>query len=212
MKCEASQGLWVVSPQCAVWIPPDTRHNVKSLEAVSGSCLFVDPDALPTMPKLCCTISVSPLLRELLTRSADFPVLYPLRGREARIVSIILDELLIAPVEKLHLPMPTDLRLRRIADMMMAEPSHWAKVSRWAKDIGMSERSLSRHFRQQIGMSFGRWRQQLRIILALQMLSQGKSVKFIADALGYDDASSFVTMFRKILGISPARYMTQRVS
>jgi AraC-like DNA-binding protein len=52
----------------------------------------------------------------------------------------------------------------------------------------------------------------MRIILAIQMLSQKKSVKFIADELGYEDASSFVTMFRKILGTSPARYMTQRVS
>jgi AraC-like DNA-binding protein len=101
----------------------------------------------------------------------DLPILYPLKGREGRLVSIVLDELSIAPVEKLHLPMPTDLRLRRIADMMMADPSNWAKVSRWAENIGMSERSLNRHFRQEIGMSLGRWRQQMRIILAIQTLS-----------------------------------------
>jgi AraC-like DNA-binding protein len=212
MKCEAEQGLWMVPPQCAVWIPPNTRHNVKSVKPVSGYCLFVEPDALPSMPRLCSTISVSPLLRELLVRCVDFPILYPLKGREARLVSIVLDELSIAPVEKLHLPMPTDLSLRRLADMMMADASNWAKVSRWAENIGMSERSLNRHFRQEIGMSLGRWRQQMRIILAIQMLSQKKSVKFIADELGYEDASSFVTMFRKILGTSPARYMTQRVS
>jgi AraC-like DNA-binding protein len=88
----------------------------------------------------------------------------------------------------------------------------WAKVSRWVENIGMSERSLNRHFRQEIGMSLGRWRQQMRIILAIQMLSQKNSVKFIADELGYEDASSFVTMFRKLLGTSPARYMAQRVS
>jgi AraC-like DNA-binding protein len=212
MKCEAAQGLWMVPPQCAVWIPSDTRHNVKSVEPVAGYCLFVEPDALPAMPKLCRTISVSPLLRELMVRCAEIPVLYPLKGREARLVTIILDELSTAPVEKLHLPMPTDLRLRKIAEKMTAEPSNWAKVSRWAEDIGMSERSLNRHFGQDVGMSLGRWRQQLRIILALQMLSQRKSVKFIANELGYEDASSFVTMFRKMLGTSPARYMTQRVS
>jgi AraC-like DNA-binding protein len=212
MRCEAAQGLWLVPPQCAVWIPSGTRHNVKHVETVSGYCLFVEPDALPTMPKLCCTISISPLLRELLARCAGMPVLYPVKGPEARLVSIVLDELAIAPVEKLHLPMPTNPRLRRIAEMMMAEPSNWAKVSLWAENIGMSERSLNRHFRQEIGMSLGRWRQQLRIILGLQMLSQGESVKYIANKLGYEDASSFITMFGKVLGASPARYMTQRVS
>ena len=59
-------------------------------------------------------------------------------------------------------------------------------------------------------MSFGRWRQQLHIILALQWLSEGASVQSVAIDLGYERASSFVLMFRKALGTSPARYMTQR--
>ena len=212
MKCEAAQGLWMVPPQTAVWIPPGTRHNVRSVETVSGYCLFLEPRSVPTMPKLCCTISVSSLLRELLARCAKIPVLYPVKGPEARLVSVILDELAIAPAEKLHLPMPITPSLRQIADKMMSAPANWSKVSQWAEDVGMSERSLNRHFRQEIGMSLGRWRQQLRIILALQMLSQGKSVKCIANDLGYEDASSFVTMFGKMTGTSPGRYMSHRIT
>jgi AraC-like DNA-binding protein len=61
-------------------------------------------------------------------------------------------------------------------------------------------------------MSFGRWRQQLHIVLGLQWLSQGASVQSVAADLGYESASSFVFMFRKVLGTSPARYMTQRIA
>jgi len=64
---------------------------------------------------------------------------------------------------------------------------------------------------RETGMSFGRWRQQFHIILALQWLSQGASVQSVATGLGYESASSFVVMFRKALGASPARYMTQRL-
>jgi AraC-like DNA-binding protein/quercetin dioxygenase-like cupin family protein len=211
LTCEVSQGLWIVPPQCAVWIPGGTRHSVKGVGVIDVYILFVEPATAPTLPDACCTVSVSPLLRELLLRCAGFPTLYPIRGAESRVVTVLLDELAVAPVEKLHLPMPLDGGLRRIADGMTSDPSDRATVQEWAKRIGVSERSLRRLVIKETGMSFGRWRQQLHIILALQWLSQGASVQSIASGLGYENASSFVVMFRKALGVSPARYMTQRL-
>lgn len=62
----------------------------------------------------------------------------------------------------------------------------------------------------QTWMSFGRWRQQLHLMLAVQWLGAGASVQQVADDLGYGSASSFVSMFRKNLGAPPARYMAER--
>lgn len=211
LTCEGSRGLWIVPPQCAVWIPGGTRHTIKGVGAIDVYCLFVEPAAAPTLPDACCTVSVSPLLRELLLRCAGFPTLYPVRGAEARLVAVLLDELATAPVEKLYLPMPADGGLRRIADGMTADPSDRATVQEWAQRIGVSERTLRRLVLQETGMSFGRWRQQLHLILALQWLSQGASVQAVSNDLGYENASSFVVMFRKALGASPARYMAQRL-
>lgn len=59
-------------------------------------------------------------------------------------------------------------------------------------------------------MSFGRWRQQLTIMLALQRMATGASIQSVALDLGYESAGSFVTMFRKALGTSPGRYMAER--
>ncbi|WP_040351921.1 AraC family transcriptional regulator [Blastopirellula marina] len=212
LKCEVQQGLWIVPPQCAVWIPGGTRHSVNGVGAIDVYILFVEPASAPNLSDACCTVSVSPLLRELLLRCASFPTLYPVKGVESRIAAALLDELAVAPVEKLHLPMPADGRLRRIADGMTADPSDRATVQEWANRIGASERTLRRLVVQETGMSFGRWRQQLHIILALQWLSQGASVQSVATDLGYENASSFVVMFRKALGASPARYMTQRLA
>lgn len=211
LKCEISRGLWIVPPQCAVWIPCGFLHRVKGVGTIEVYCLFVKPASAPTMPDTCCTVSVSPLLRELLLRCSGFPALYPIRGAESHLVTVLLDELAAAPVEKLHLPMPSDGDLRRIADRMTADPSDRATVDEWAKRIGVSERTLRRLVVQETGMSFSRWRQQLHIILALQWLSQGASVQSVATDLGYESASSFVVMFRKALGTSPARYMAQRL-
>ena len=134
---------------------------------------------------------------------ARFPALYPVKGRESRLATVLFDELAAAPVKKLHLPMPADARLRRIADGMTPDPSDRAAVHEWARRIGVSERTLSRLVLQETGMSFGRWRQQLHIVLGLQWLSQGASVQSVATDLGYESASSFVFMFRKVLGTSP---------
>lgn len=212
LHCQIADGVWIVPPQCAIWIPGDLPHEARGAGETECYCLFVEPDAAPDLPKTCCTISVSPLLRELLLRAAGFPELYTLGGREDRLIAALLDELVAAPVEDLHLPMPRDARLRRLAEMMLADPSDKKPKAEWAAYIGMSERSMSRLLMDEIGMSFGRWRRQLHVILALQRLTKGESVQTVALELGYENASGFVTMFRKAVGKPPARYLSDRKS
>lgn len=211
MTCEVPQGLWMVPPQCAVWIPGGTQHRVKGVGVIEVYCIFIDPKSAATMPRTCCTVTVSPLLRELILQCAQYPVLYPVKGVQSRLVRVLLDVLAAAPIEQLHLPMPSDARLRRIADKLTANPADRSTLHKWAKGIGTSERTLRRLVLQKTGMTFGRWRQQLHIILALQWLSQGASIKSVAIDLGYESTSSFIVMFRKALGSSPARYMHSRL-
>lgn len=210
LTCELEGGLWIVPPQSAIWIPGDVSHSIKVAGAIEGYNAFIDPAVAPNLPPNCCTISVTPLLRELLIRSASFPIAYPEGGMETHLVALLLDEVAVAPVGKLHLPMPADRRLRRIVEMMMANPSDQGTMEIWAKRAGLSERTLARMIARQTGMSFGRWRQQLNIMLALQWLASGATIQQVAIDLGYESAGSFVTMFRKALGTTPGRYMAER--
>ena len=212
LNCEIEDGVWIVPPQCAIWIPGDLPHAARGAGETECYCLFVEPDAAPDLPKTCCTISVSPLLRELLLKVAGFPESYAQGGREDRLISVLLDELVEAPVEDLHLPMPRDARLRHLVEMMLDDPTDKTSKADWATRIGMSERSMSRLLLHEIGMSFGRWRRQLHVILALQRLTKGESVQTVALELGYENASGFVTMFRKAVGKPPARYLSERMS
>jgi AraC-like DNA-binding protein len=70
----------------------------------------------------------------------------------------------------------------------------------------MARRTFMRAFSAQVGMSFGRWRQQARLFAGLEMLAQGKSVTEAAIAVGYDSVSAFIEMFRKMLGATPQMY------
>jgi len=211
LNCEVDEGMWIVPPQCAVWIPGNMPHSARGSGNTECYCLFIEPEAIPALPKPCCTLSVNPLLRELLLKAAGLPRLYPTEGPESRLIATLLDELSAAPVEDLHLPMPRDRRLRQLAEKLLAEPADKSSLGEWAHRIGMSERTMSRLMLQEIGMSFGHWRRQLHVILSLQRLTRGESVQTVALELGYENASGFITMFRKAVGKPPARYLFERI-
>jgi len=210
LNCEIEDGVWIVPPQCAVWIPGGLSHAARGSGETECYCLFVEPDAAPDLPRGCCTIGVSPLLRELLLKTASFSGNAVTGAREERLIATLLDELSAAPVQDLHLPMPRDTRLRRLAEMLLADPAVKVSVHDWATRIGMSERSMSRLLLQEIGMSFGRWRRQLHVILSLQRMAKGESVQTVALELGYEGPSGFITMFRKTVGKPPVQYLSAR--
>lgn len=210
LSCEVEAGLWVVPPRSAIWIPGQALHAIKVAGALEGYGAFVDPAASTGLPKACCAVSVTPLLRELLTRAASLPLLYEEGGANSRLVAVLLDELAVAQVENLHLPMPSDPRLRRLVDLMMASPADRTTLDVWAKRAGLSERTLGRLISRETGMSFSRWRQQLGVMLAVKWLAGGASIQQVAADLGYESVPSFMSMFRKTLGTSPGRYMAER--
>ncbi|WP_084419777.1 AraC family transcriptional regulator [Henriciella litoralis] len=212
INCEVDDAVWIVPPQCAVWIPGGLPHTVFGSGEVECTSLFIDPPETPNLPTECCTITVSSFLRHLLMRASVLPELYDVDGPDGRIVSVIFDELAMASVEDLRLPIPSDPRLKKLTDLLIAAPADHATVAEWASRVALSERSLSRLLTEEVGMSFGRWRRQLHVILALRQLSAGETVQAVAMDLGYESASSFVTMFRKMVGKPPSRYLHERLS
>ncbi|MFW8217632.1 helix-turn-helix domain-containing protein, partial [Klebsiella pneumoniae] len=48
------------------------------------------------------------------------------------------------------------------------------------------------------------WRQRACVVSALTLLITGKPVNEVALTLGYDNASSFATMFRRVTGQPPS--------
>ncbi len=212
LTCEVESGLWIVPPRSAVWIPGGMLHAVKMTGALECFDAFVDPAASHGLPHVCCAVSVTPLLRELITRAAQLPLLYNQTGVNARLMAVLLDELAAARLEVLHLPMPTDVRLRKMVDAMIAVPADRGTLDVWARRAGLSQRTLERMIVKETGMSFGRWRQQLTVLIAVKWLAGGASIQQAAADLGYESTPSFVTMFRKVLGTSPGRYMAERYS
>ncbi|HIW07618.1 MAG TPA: helix-turn-helix transcriptional regulator [Candidatus Ignatzschineria merdigallinarum] len=207
---EAKDGIWNVPFQGAVWIPPGVEHRSIISENSKGLVLFIDPESCEGLPVDCSTMSISALLREILQKVATFPELYDEAGSEGRLIDVLLDELHVAPLGQLNLPLPTDSRLKKLTDQIIKSPGQRETLKTWAKSINMSERNMSRLFSEETGMSVNQWRRQLHVVHAVFMLAEDRSLQEITENLGYESTSSFITMFRKIVGVSPKRFITER--
>ena len=155
-------------------------------------------------------LNVGTLLRELILCGVDLPQLYALGGPEERLVLVLLDEIRAMQVAPLHLPQPRDPRLLKLATALGRDPADRRDLEQWSRAVAASPRTLARLFRRETGLTFGRWRQQLRLLRALEWLAGGRSVTDIALSLGYDSTSAFVAMFRRNLGHTPGRYFSDQ--
>lgn len=204
VTCRVPSGLWMVPPHCGVWVPGGMTHSNVATANARLFFLFVEPGAAD-LPDRCCTLSLSPLVRELIIEMADQTV-----GAAADaelITTLLLSALSRMPVQDLHLPLTDEPRLGRIASALVDDPSDRATMGQWAKRMALSENSLARLVQKETGLTFGRWRQQLQLIFALRSLAAGATVQQVSSDLGYESVSAFITMFKKALGASPARYL-----
>lgn len=201
-------GAWLVPPNRAVWVPGGVEHEMHARgQAVSNRSLYIQPDASPHLPVECCVIEVSPLLRQLMIDATDIPLLYDESGRDGRVMRLILDEICAAPHAPLHVPMPRDPRLLRICRRLLEEPASEGDLAYWARYGALGRRTLTRLFRDETGITFTLWRQQLRLTEALHSLAMGTSVTTVALDLGYESPSAFTAMFRRVMGKTPRHYL-----
>ena len=207
MTVTTSSGSYVVPPQRAVWMPGGVEHRIDARSDVAMRTLYVEITEAAHLPMDVCVLQVSPLLRELVVAAVLAGPEYPPDSPESRIMAVILDQIRVQPVAALALPMPAEARVLRVVQALRADPADSRDLGAWAKEVGAIKRTLTRLFSAQTGMSFRSWREQLRVLRALELLATGESVTNVALEVGYENTSAFIEMFRRCLGTTPGRYL-----
>jgi AraC-like DNA-binding protein len=205
MSVVTDTSTYVLPPNRAIWLPAGTRHQVSCRGPVTFNLLYIDP-ALPGQPGRARVFDVSMLTRALIQEVLTFDHAYDESGREGRIVALLLEEIGRMPVVPVSAPMPSDRRLRRVCDQIIADPADQRDLDQFASVAGMGRRTFTRSFRHETGMAFAMWRQQVRLMAAISLLGEGKSITSIAFDVGYESPSSFTAMFHRVLGVPPSHY------
>lgn len=201
-----SRVSWLTPPHRAGWMPPGVPHRISVSGAMSGWSVLITPAASRDLSPEPCVMAIGELMRALVRRAVSWTAQDRLEPEQERVVMVLLDEIRRAPREPLHLPMPTDPRLLRIARAILDQPGDDRSADDWAAWGALSPRTLRRLVVAETGLSFGQWRQQARLTHALEMLARGEPVAVVSDALGYATPSTFIAMFRRAFGDSPAHY------
>ncbi|WP_322047661.1 helix-turn-helix transcriptional regulator [Paraburkholderia sp. J67] len=201
--------LWIVTSDHALLIGSQVEHELHMLGEVSMRTLYIDPAALAEPEPRCRPIAPGELLRaallDLCAAGADTAG----ARRAALLEPLILDLIDTAPgaPDAARLPLPADERLRQICTSLIAQAANNETLEEWAARVGASGRTIARHFRVETGLSFGQWREQLRMAEAMSRLAVGHAPADIARELGYADARTFAVMFRRASGVSPQQFL-----
>lgn len=208
---ETPSGRWVQPPGWIGWIAPRCAHAAQSFGATAGWSLHIDASMAAGLPDGPHVFATTPLVQGLIDRlttlamsSANFET------RRARIVAVLLDELAASAWPSLHLPMPQDKRLAATA--LADDPAMPDTIDQWGGRIGMARRTLTRRFAAETGLSFAQWRQQSRLLKAVELLSLGEAVTSVALTVGYSSVSAFIETFRKHFGSTPTRFFDKGIA
>jgi AraC-like DNA-binding protein len=173
---------------------------------VAMRTLYFGQMLVRSLPRKCCVLNVSPLLKELILHACTLVSLKKVIRSQRHLVEIIIDQLQDIQMLPLQLPNLSDPRALRIAGVLQADPSDRRSLAQLCKLSGASKRTVERLFQKDVGMSVGKWRQQVRLMRAMRLLAEGAKVTHAALESGYSTPSAFISMFRKTLGTTPTAY------
>jgi AraC-like DNA-binding protein len=96
-----------------------------------------------------------------------------------------------------------------LCESVLRAPAERSTLAQWAAEVGASERTVARLFRDQLGTSYQQWRQQAVLAHALPLLARGQSIGQVAAASGYASESAFTAMFKAAMGQPPSRFQAR---
>ncbi len=196
----------VLPPTRAAWIPPGVHHRVTMHNVVAYRSVYFMDGLLPEQPEEVKIIGVNPLLKALIERMAFWQWDMPVTKQQA-LLTLFSEELAAAPEEYLQLPLPVDSRLTDWLKGLASGAFEPEPLNRMAESIGASEKTISRIFTRETGMPYQSWRQQWRLLAAIELLAEGVCVADVAFALDFASDSAFISFFRQHTGETPRRYM-----
>ncbi|MDP3737326.1 MAG: helix-turn-helix domain-containing protein [Hyphomonadaceae bacterium] len=107
-------------------------------------------------------------------------------------------------------PPHTDDRIRAVEALMQERFRENHSTEQLAEHAGMSERAFLRRFKAATGKPPAAYLQAARVEAAKAMLErEGSPIQTVSEAVGYQDAPFFRTLFKRETGMTPAEYRSR---
>lgn len=197
-------GTWITPANRAIWIPAGYWHEHQFHGHTQFHGVALDPDRYRCVPAAPTVLAVNPLMRELIiacsqTEATD-------TDEHHRMLAVLHDQLQATSMsEPLWIPTPVDPRLRNACALIADNLREPLTLRQIGARVGVSPRTLSRLFSDELAMTFPQWRTQLRLQHALMLLAERRDVTSVAAECGWATPSAFIDTYRRAFGHTPGR-------
>ena len=205
-EIETAAGRYLLPPQQAAIIPAASEHRT-TLRAVESVSVYFAPELIDLRSTK--VLGAPGVIREMILYSCRWPIdrhsSDALADAFFDILARMVGELSEHPYS-LHLPTPTD---PVVSDAVAFTHTHLGTVraSDVCQAIGVSVRTLRRHFQTDLDMSWAYYVGRARLLSAMALLAQSEpSVLLVAQQVGFHSPSAFNRAFRNATGESPTAY------
>ncbi|NAR19566.1 AraC family transcriptional regulator [Acinetobacter haemolyticus] len=205
LEVSIEQIHYLTPPPYGIWLPPHMQHSGINRNDVTYSSLYVHESLCQQMPQQAGILLTAPLVPALLEHIRKHP--FSEQDPEyLRLLQVLLDALTHAELVGSYLPTTQHPALSKILSHLHAYPADNSTLQQLAEMINMTERTLARYSQKELGMSLHEWRQRLKVMKAMSMLNQGKTIENIALDLGYASSSDFIYMFKRWMHFTPDQF------
>jgi len=210
--CEYNiNGARYLSPPCyGIWIPQETEHAAHNRQNMHYVSVYVAAPFCAALPCSSCTLTLGDLLKAILADYAARGVTAPKTPEDWHLAMVLVDQIRLAPRFDTYFPFSDDGLLGPVLRALQSDPGNSMSLAEWARRSGTTERTLARRCRNEIGISLHEWRQRARLVEAMALLDDREPVHSIAARLGYSTPSAFISMFRRLTGMTPTQ-LSRRV-
>ncbi|GAA1053685.1 AraC family transcriptional regulator [Dietzia natronolimnaea] len=193
---------WTITPSVGLWIPAGVLHSAAAPAGTWYRTAQVDSRSASPLPAEPVAVEMTPLLTLLLERLVD----HTLQARSRELTEQMVFDTLEPSAHALLVQRPTAELLRPIVTALESHPGDDRSLTEWAARLGVSERTVTRAFRAETGLSFGAWQAAFRAQHASVLLGSGVPVDEVAVRVGYRSASAFGAAFRRTTGLTPGQF------
>ncbi|WP_394246249.1 AraC family transcriptional regulator [Vibrio profundi] len=206
LEMEAEGTRFLAPPHLAIWVPAGVMHCSYNRKPLDYCSLNIAPQLTQNLPEKTSLIKVTSIVTSIIDDFRLREVNVAQSEQDQRLVQVLLDQLSEREVAHHFLPSSDNKYLAPILASIEENPTEDVSLKQWAYRVHTTERTLARHCQSELGMSFTEWRLRVRYLHSMDLLRNGQSVKEVALTLGYNQASPFISMFKKYSGQTPEQY------
>jgi len=210
LEVSSDRGDYVIPPQQAVWIPATKQHSIATINGAQLRSVHLNRGLVNVFGEKITVLTVDQLVKELIHKASGFEFTAEMDMTQQRLLYVLVDQIALLPEVALCLPLSQDSLLLPILNWQQAHPDSNKTLVKWSSELGASSKTIARRFDSELGMTFSRWREQLKLHKAIHWLNERRPVTQIALELGYESLPAFIQMFKRNMNVTPGKFSDQK--